>query len=105
MRCCWLPSASSGLVARVSIWGGVSNVRSGIDVTTSVPGRALLVCALALVAVRSLAASAPAPPATEPASVIALLDACVARLDRDVDVGFDRIAARCPDLPGALARS
>jgi hypothetical protein len=65
----------------------------------------LLVCALALVAVRSLAASAPAPPATEPASVIALLDACVARLDRDVDVGFDRIAARCPDLPGALARS
>jgi hypothetical protein len=37
--------------------------------------------------------------------VISLLDACAARLDRDVDVGFDRIAARCPELPGALARS
>src|ERR1700754_1566915 len=26
------------------------------------------------------------------------IDACVARLDPQLDIGYDRIAARCPDL-------
>ena len=33
------------------------------------------------------------------------LDACVARLDRELDVGYERIAARCPELPGTLTHS
>lgn len=33
------------------------------------------------------------------------LDTCVARLDQDLDVGYERIAARCPELTAALARS
>jgi hypothetical protein len=33
------------------------------------------------------------------------LDACIGRLDQDLDVGYERIAARCPELPSALAHS
>ncbi|HEY2808139.1 MAG TPA: hypothetical protein VGI91_05060 [Steroidobacteraceae bacterium] len=33
------------------------------------------------------------------------LDACSARLDRELDVGYERIAARCPELAGALTHS
>jgi hypothetical protein len=33
------------------------------------------------------------------------IDACVARLDRELDVGYERVAARCPDLPADLTRS
>jgi hypothetical protein len=33
------------------------------------------------------------------------LDACVARLDHELDVGYERVAARCPDLPGTLTHS
>ncbi len=33
------------------------------------------------------------------------LDACAARLDHDLDVGYERIAARCPDLPAQLTHS
>jgi hypothetical protein len=51
------------------------------------------------------AAPASAPPAAAPASIIQSLDACAAELDREVDVGFDRIVARCPELPVELARS
>jgi hypothetical protein len=34
---------------------------------------------------------------------LAVIDACVARLDTEVDVGFRRIAMRCPQLSPALA--
>jgi len=33
------------------------------------------------------------------------IDACVARLDRELDVGYERVAARCPDLAPTLAAS
>lgn len=33
------------------------------------------------------------------------INACIARLDADVDVGFERIAARCPDLAQHLQSS
>jgi hypothetical protein len=35
---------------------------------------------------------------------LGVIDACVARLDAEVDVGFRRIVLRCPDLPAALER-
>jgi hypothetical protein len=37
--------------------------------------------------------------------VLERLDACVARLDQDLDVGYERIAARCPELTAALTDS
>jgi hypothetical protein len=43
--------------------------------------------------------AAPAPPAADPrAALHQLLDACRSRLDRELDVGYERIATRCPDL-------
>jgi hypothetical protein len=33
------------------------------------------------------------------------LDACIGHLDRELDVGYERIAARCPELTAALAHS
>jgi hypothetical protein len=36
---------------------------------------------------------------------IAAIDSCVPKLDREVDVGYERIAARCPDLARRLERS
>jgi hypothetical protein len=46
-----------------------------------------------------MSASATAPPGSAPESrTIPNIDACVARLDPQLDIGYDRIAARCPDL-------
>jgi hypothetical protein len=36
---------------------------------------------------------------------IAVLDACIAQLDAQIDIGYDRIARRCPDLAPALEQS
>jgi hypothetical protein len=36
---------------------------------------------------------------------LAALDRCVARLDPQTDIGYDRIAARCPDLGSQLDRA
>ncbi len=36
---------------------------------------------------------------------VAGIDACVGRLDPQVDIGYERIAARCPELARALAAS
>jgi hypothetical protein len=36
---------------------------------------------------------------------LAAIDACTARLDAELDVGYERIAARCPDLAPALEQS
>ena len=33
------------------------------------------------------------------------IDACVARLDQELDVGYERVLARCPELPADLAHS
>lgn len=58
-------------------------------------GRTLLALLLA-------AALAPAVPARD---ALQAIDDCVARLDSDVDVGYARIAARCPELTPALTAS
>jgi len=42
--------------------------------------------------------------AAEP-DAIAAIDACTARLDAQVDIGYDRIAARCPGLARTLEQS
>src|SRR5438132_3905468 len=44
----------------------------------------------------------PVPPGQE---AIAALDACIARLDPSLDVGYARIAARCPSLTLRLTQS
>jgi hypothetical protein len=44
-----------------------------------------------------LAADSPDPLAT--------IDTCIKRLDPQLDVGYERVAARCPDLTAALERS
>jgi hypothetical protein len=36
---------------------------------------------------------------------VAAIQACIARLDPQIDVGYERIARRCPDLAPALERS
>src|SRR5215467_12922081 len=56
--------------------------------------RALLALLLAL-------AAAPAP-ARE---AVSALDACIAQLAPGLEAGYERIAARCPDLAAALAQS
>src|SRR6516165_8574904 len=44
-------------------------------------------------------------PCARARDALAVIDDCVARLDSELDVGYARIAARCPDLPDALAES
>ena len=55
----------------------------------------------------SLAPVLPLHAATPPAApdALAAIDACTARLDAPLDVGYERIAARCPDLAPALEQS
>ena len=54
----------------------------------------------------ALAFAASALPAGAPArDALAALDACVAQLDHGQDVGYQRIAARCPDLTQSLTQS
>jgi hypothetical protein len=54
-----------------------------------------------LLAVTLLAAAAPLA-AVEP---VAAIDACVRQLDRELDVGYARVAQRCPDLAASLSGS
>jgi hypothetical protein len=61
------------------------------------PALAVQLVLLGLVAPAGRAAPAP-PPADSRATLHQLLDACRSRLDRELDVGYERIAARCPDL-------
>jgi hypothetical protein len=56
----------------------------------------------------ALALLAYAPPpaiAVEAEGPAGVIDACIARLDQGVDVGFERIAARCPELARQLQSS
>ncbi|HVW70092.1 MAG TPA: DUF4129 domain-containing protein [Steroidobacteraceae bacterium] len=51
-------------------------------------------------------AEKPAQPQTlASAGPLAAIDACIGRLHPDIDVGYERIAARCPDLAHRLASS
>src|SRR5580700_2062933 len=54
-----------------------------------------------LLALTLLAAAAPLA-AVEP---VAAIDACERQLDRELDVGYARVAQRCPDLAASLAGS
>ncbi len=59
-----------------------------------------------LFSARAFAAAAPSPAPSPPDGVftaaLEALDACAARLDRELDVGYERIVARCPELPQRL---
>jgi hypothetical protein len=46
-----------------------------------------------------------APLAAAQSDPLSAINACIARLDPQVDVGYERIAARCPDLTSALEQS
>jgi len=46
-----------------------------------------------------------APTQAAQADPIAVLDACIGQLDAQIDIGYDRIARRCPDLAPALEQS
>jgi hypothetical protein len=49
-------------------------------------------------ALTSAPMAAPAAPPASAGDAMANIDACVARLDPQLDIGYDRIAARCPEL-------
>jgi hypothetical protein len=58
--------------------------------------------------VRALVAlllAAAAVPCAQARDALQAIDDCVARLDTELDVGYARIAARCPDLTPALEES
>src|SRR5262245_54680610 len=57
-----------------------------------------LLCAALLVLIAPLRAA-------EPPDASVAISACIPRLDAELDVGFERIAARCPDLARALEQS
>jgi hypothetical protein len=61
--------------------------------------RVRLCAVLLLVTAPVVAADAGSPEA------VAAIQACIARLDPQIDVGYERIARRCPDLAPALERS
>jgi hypothetical protein len=44
-------------------------------------------------------------PCAQARDALEVIDDCVARLDTELDVGYARIAARCPDLTAALGES
>jgi hypothetical protein len=43
-------------------------------------------------------AGVPPPTSTLPTSTFPDIDSCLSRLDPELDIGYDRIAARCPEL-------
>ncbi|MBV8909807.1 MAG: DUF4129 domain-containing protein [Gammaproteobacteria bacterium] len=47
----------------------------------------------------------PSPRSQNPRELLALIDQCAGRLDSALDVGYARIAARCPELTPALSES
>jgi len=51
------------------------------------------------------AAESPAPDAPRARDALHVLDACIEQLDRGLDIGYARIAARCPELTGGLLQS
>ena len=56
-------------------------------------------------ALLALLLAAALPPCAQARDALEAIDDCVARLDTELDVGYARIAARCPDLTAALAES
>lgn len=52
-----------------------------------------------------LALAAAGVPNARAGDALAVIDDCVAKLDPELDVGYARVAARCPDLTAALTES
>ena len=44
-------------------------------------------------------------PGAQARDALGAIDACLRQLDRNLDVGYQHIAARCPDLAPSLAQS
>jgi hypothetical protein len=57
-----------------------------------------------LAALAMLAVPVASPEAAE-TDALRAIDACIARLDAQIDVGYERIARRCPDLAPTLEQS
>jgi Domain of unknown function (DUF4129) len=53
-------------------------------------------------ALLALLLAAAAVPCAQPRDAVRVIDDCIARLDSELDVGYARIAARCPELTPAL---
>ena len=56
-------------------------------------------------ALAALLLAAAVVPGAQARDALRTLDDCIARLDSELDVGYARIAARCPDLTPALQQS
>jgi hypothetical protein len=56
-------------------------------------------------ALAALLLAAAAVPCAQARDALRALDDCIARLDTELDVGYARIVARCPELPPALEQS
>ncbi|MBV8307793.1 MAG: hypothetical protein JO274_09970 [Gammaproteobacteria bacterium] len=56
-------------------------------------------------ALLALLLAAAAMPAVQARDALQAIDDCLPRLDSDLDVGYARISARCPDLAAALSAS
>jgi len=56
-------------------------------------------------ALAALLLAAAAVPGAQARDALRAIDDCIARLDTELDVGYARIAARCPDLTPALEQS
>ena len=53
----------------------------------------------------ALTALMPTPPASAQDAALGAIDSCIRKLDPDIDIGYERIAARCPDLVRRLQAS
>src|SRR3989440_6208060 len=53
----------------------------------------------------ALVVAAAGLPGASARDALGAIDACLAQLDRDLDVGYQRIAARCPELTPSLVQS
>ena len=51
------------------------------------------------------AVAGPAQPKTAAHEALTAIDACIARLDATLDVGYERVSTRCPQLARSLERS
>jgi hypothetical protein len=65
--------------------------------------RLVILAVTSLICARVCAAADPAPTEAALAGALQGLEVCAARLDRELDVGYERIIARCPELPQRLA--
>jgi len=76
----------------------VGALAGGVNVGVPVMALAVDVPSTARMVARASVGGAAAAPTAPTIATMPNIDACVARLDPQLDIGYDRIAARCPDL-------